>query len=156
VNNKLTFISTGELLPMIMINATMITIVLAAIDPQINSQQSKLLEIALDLSNNYSQHIESPRVLQIKDYQIWRDKDHVAIINATTQKLIVFGSTKFESTPQPIPFQNITHQSLWKKMKGHYVELDLAVTTKEIVVSFEFLKPLDPIFKILNQSSESN
>jgi hypothetical protein len=154
MNNKLTFISTKELLPRT--NATMSTIVLAAIQPQINTQQSKLLEIALDLSNNYSQYIKLPSVSQIKNYQIWRDKDNVAIINATTQQLIVFGSTKFESSPQPTPSQNIAHQSLWKKIKQYCVELNLTMTTKEIVASFEFLKPLDPIFKSLNQSQKSN
>ncbi|MGL4881546.1 MAG: hypothetical protein ACRC8K_10820 [Waterburya sp.] len=155
MNNKLTFISTAALLPRS--NASMSTVFLTKRHSQINTKQSKLLEIALHVSNNYSQvYIKSPSVSQIKNYQIWRDADNVAIINTKTQQLIVFGSTKFKASPQPTPFQNIAHQSLWRNMQRYFVALNLVITTKEVVSSFEFLKPLDPVFKSLNQSYKSN
>lgn len=155
MNNKLTFISTAALLPRS--NASMPTVFLTTRHSQINAKQSKLLEIALHISNNYSQaSIKSPSVSQIKNYQIWRDADNVAIINTTTQQLIVFGSTKFKSSPQHSPSQNIAHQSLWRNMQRYFVALNLAITTKEVVSSFEFLKPLDPVFQSLNQSEKLN
>ncbi|WP_019508561.1 hypothetical protein [Pleurocapsa sp. PCC 7319] len=122
------------------------------LSPQLNTQLSKLLEIAISVTNNRSlKDSSSVHLSQVKDYQIWRDPENIAIVNSKTQQLIVFGSLKSEFYHQQPDSQNITSQTLWKNIQHYSSNLNLAISAPEITSAWKFFKPLDPVFSSLNQ-----
>lgn len=122
-----------------------------------NIRQNKLLKIALDLtSTQQDSSLNGCKKILVKQHQIWRDKDNIAIVNIKTQKLIIFCSTKFKSYPHRIKTEDIVNQTLWKNIQQQFPNIDLNISDLELSFSFEYLKPLDPSIKFLYHAKIGN
>ena len=115
---------------------------------QIDIKQQKLIAIALNVTERFF-YIESTslHLSKVRDYEIWRDGSHVAIVNAKTHKPIVFG--KISSSIKPL--KNITQSSLWQKIQQHDPQLVPIISIEDIESAWQFFRPLDPAIQNLNQ-----
>ena len=115
---------------------------------QLNSKQKTLIEIAVNITERLAPiEAASINVSRIKDYQIWRDRHNVAIVNIRTHKLVVFGTVK----PQ-LDREDIISQDLWKSIHHYYGDFSPIISHDEIESAWQFLRPLDPTILNLYQS----
>ncbi|MEM7758710.1 MAG: hypothetical protein AAF298_11370 [Cyanobacteria bacterium P01_A01_bin.40] len=107
--------------------------------------------IAINVTNTtFYKRFSQLYLTEIKEYQIWRDRDCAALISKNTRQLIVFGCVK----PRPkliIEAKNIASQDLWQYIQQHHDLLWLATSETEVVLAWEFFRPLDPKLQELYQ-----
>jgi len=117
---------------------------------QLDIKQQKLIAIALNVTERFF-YIESTslHLSKVRDYEIWRDRNYVAIVNAKTHQPIVFGKVSANSI-KPIT-KGITKQSLWQKIQQQYPQLVSVISIEEIESAWLFFRPLDPAIQNLNQ-----
>ena len=117
---------------------------------QIDIKQQKLIAIALNVTERFF-YIESTslHLSKVRDYQIWRDRNYVAIVNAKTHKPIVFSKISANSI-KPIN-EDITKNILWQEMQHRDPQLVPDISTKAIESAWLFFRPLDPTIQSLYQ-----
>ena len=120
------------------------------LSPQLDVKQRKLIAIALTVTERFFyQQSTSLHFSQIRDYQVWRDRYHIAIINTKTHKPIVFGEVLSNSI-RSIDLV-ITESTLWQEMQQKDRQLEPIISTEEIESAWLFFRPLDPTFQSLYQ-----
>lgn len=120
---------------------------------QQNSQKlNSLTEIAVDLTeknNNVDYNIS-----QLGDYQIWRDKDDIAIVNATKNLLVVYGEINKDFFPTEVAEKNLEQfnlsDKLLSKIKKANPEMEIKYNSQEIISAYQKFDSLNCVNKGLD------
>ncbi|MDJ0588793.1 MAG: hypothetical protein QNJ72_02195 [Pleurocapsa sp. MO_226.B13] len=114
-------------------------------------RQSKLLQIAINVTDRFFFNDNTKiHLSEIKEYQVWRDRHHVALINRKTRRLIVLGQIAPKSKPI-LQTDKIVNLSLWKNIQQHHSLLRLDTSTEQLDRAWQFFRPLDPTILNLYQ-----
>lgn len=119
--------------------------------PQLDSKQEMLIAIAVTLTDRLAPiEAASINVSRIKDYQIWRDRHNVAIVNIRTHQLVVFGTVMSQ-----LDREDIIDQDLWKSIHHYYGYFSPVIERDEVESAWQFLRPLDPNIQNLYQVQQN-
>jgi hypothetical protein len=124
---------------------------------QQNSQKlNSLTEIAVDLTeknNNIDYNIS-----QLGDYQIWRDKDDIAMVNATKKLLVVYGEINKDFFPTEVAEKNLKQfnipDKLLSKIKKANPEMEIKYNSPEIISAYQKFNLLSYVNKGLNATEK--
>ncbi|WP_036486844.1 hypothetical protein [Myxosarcina sp. GI1] len=127
-------------------------------DLVVDRQQNTLVEIALNLTEPAREVLQDTElnVSQIGDYQLWRDRDDIALIDVKNNELIVYSQTNvniFPETANSERLQELTgnSNSLWQKIKTEHPTLDTNYRAEAISSAASKFQPLDPTTKTRSQ-----
>ncbi len=101
-----------------------------------------ILDTALDITGN-----DSFSVSQVGNYQFWRDRDAVAVVDTLTDRLVVYGDNR-DIIPTVVSPKNLpsihTPSNLMEKVMRQHPYLITETTEMSIRSAHDFIKPLDP------------
>jgi hypothetical protein len=125
----------------------------SVLDSTSQQTQEDIIQIAADLSedNNLLNQDADYTVSQIGDYQIWRDKDEIAIVNSESNQLVAYGETNNDFFTKRTPQRNIPNindqSRLINKIANYNSGLNLEYKKGTVDRAYEFIQPYDPINK---------
>jgi len=123
----------------------------------LDKKQNKLIEIASSLTrdiqpNNSNVDMSMNR---IGNYEIWRDQDDIAIINAKDNKIVAYGNNSQDFFPIKIEESRLDQfnspDRLLGKITQYNPQMELKYDSNTVANAHEQLRPLEPVFKALNQ-----
>ena len=124
--------------------------------PNIDRRQDKLIDVATRLTSDLKSSPNPVEVSmnQINDYQIWRDKDDIAIIDTKKNQLVAYGNNSADFFSQTIKNEELesfnTPDKLLGKISQTSPQINLQHDATSINDAYRQLRPLDPIFQTLN------
>ena len=98
-------------------------------------------------------------VSQIGDYQIWKDKDEIAVIDTQSNKLIVYGELERDFFAKLIPQNSIqtdNSHGLLAKVSKFNPNLDIKYEQNNAREAAAFILPLDPSVRIAKIEERRN
>ncbi len=122
------------------------------------TQKREILQITADLTETNYKNLVQFSVFQVGNYQFWRDRHSIAVVDAKERRLIAFGDTEADFYPQSIELPEILQRSLMAEIDKVNPNLNLTCERQDIERANEQILPLDPIARseeILYQPKKS-